>query len=249
MKGEIHMIMVSSVGERLSNLIERYGRIPFLLIWFTILAVILAMAYFLAIKPLTDEIVLYQSTIDKVELLQRKFAPLLNNKPHNTVDVAGNVHDATQVMLDLAFIVDQALNNGLTIESSQHQPHGNYGKDVIEVRGTFPTFMRFLGSIQVFGSAVSESTIRATGAGIHARLVFINGPITFDGAKTIINAIGRDPFTFYTERVNAAKIIGRGIMHDKHMVCEAYASADGTIKMRWVHEQIPAKKALQLRTS
>jgi predicted DNA repair protein MutK len=54
----------------------------------------------------------------------------------------------------------------------------------------------------------------------------------------------RNPFAFVTApQVSTRSIIGRGLIHDKHMVCEAYTAFDGSIKMRWIPQNIVVKKS------
>jgi len=66
---------------------------------------------------------------------------------------------------------------------------------------------------------------------------------------TLSHAV-RNPFIFSVNNVAPkTQVIGRGVIHDKHMLCEAHVAADGSIKMRWIQQNVVGKKALQLRTS
>lgn len=55
---------------------------------------------------------------------------------------------------------------------------------------------------------------------------------------------GRNPFIFVAPQQAAhTAIVGRGMIHDKHMVCEAYTASDGSLQMRWIPHNVVVKKS------
>lgn len=53
----------------------------------------------------------------------------------------------------------------------------------------------------------------------------------------------RNPFQYDASQQQKPQrtMLGRGIVHDKHMACEAYADAQGKIAIRWLSQQVVKK--------
>lgn len=52
----------------------------------------------------------------------------------------------------------------------------------------------------------------------------------------------RNPFQYDAiQQKPKSTMLGHGMVHDKHMACEAYADAQGKITIRWLSQQVMKK--------
>jgi hypothetical protein len=166
------MMGTFEIRELLVGALNRYGRVWFLVVWFGITFAVAGIAYVAVIKPLYADIHMYQLTIDKVQVLEKKFGALLHEAHPMQSHADQKIGSASAA--DMASVVDRALDHGLIIESSVCQSQNKHEQHILKLSGSFETFMRFLGHVGGFGIVLNNVVVTATKQGIVAQLIFSN---------------------------------------------------------------------------
>lgn len=176
-KGLMVIMVHNEVRSFFVGIIETYGRMTFMVMAVLLMTLFCCCAYYFFIKPLRDDIVVYQSTVARVALLKKKFEPLLQD----TTSLGGktSMQDSGASKADIAAIIDRALDHGLVIESSVRRPQNKSENTIISLRGSFENFMRFLEGIS---SAFAHVSIQENQVGIFAQLTVL-GSISDSGLK------------------------------------------------------------------